>query len=255
MGVLQRIALCYLAASLIIRYFTHYGSIIVGFVLLAGYWGLLYVFGDPGHELDMSGNAITRLDLFLLGEGHVYKRDVIPFDPEGILSTIPAIVNVLAGYWVGRFVQKSGTTHARLLQLMVGGAVLLAFSLWWNLVFPISKKLWTSSFTLHTVGIDILVACVLMYAIEIRKWTTGIFFFNIFGKNSLVIYLLSELLLITLSLITVSGGQSVFEWISINVFQAVFPGSFGSLVTAIAFMMLCWVIGWALDRKHIYIKI
>lgn len=255
MGVLQRIALCYFFAAILVHYFSYRVQLFAGAFILLIYWFMLYWFGDEGKELTMGGNAITKLDLFLLGEGHVYKKDVIPFDPEGILSTLPAIVNVLAGYWAGLFIQKKGKTYECLVGLMVASVVLIALALWWNLIFPISKKLWTSPFVLYTVGIDALLLSVLIYAVELRKWNVATSFFNTFGKNPLFIYLLSELLLITLMLIKLPSGQSVFEWTSIEIFQAVFPGAFGSFMTAIAFMLLCWLAGWGLDKRKIYIRI
>ncbi len=255
MGVLQRIALCYFFAALLVRYFSQRTTIIIAVVLLLLYWAVLYLFGNEGQELLIDGNAITKLDVFLLGEGHVYKRDVIPFDPEGILSTIPAIVNVLAGYWAGIFIQRKGKSFECLTSLMVAGVALVTLALWWNLIFPISKKLWTSPFVLYTVGIDILMLSVLIYFIEIRKWNFSVNFFNIFGKNPLSIYLLSELLYIVLVLIKLPSGQSVFEWVSKAIFQRLLPGPIGSLATAIAFMLICWLVGRWLDRRRIYIKI
>lgn len=255
MGVLQRIALCYFFAAMILHYFSQRKSMIIAAILLLLYWTLLFIFGDAGQELTMHGNAITKLDVFLLGENHVYKRDVIPFDPEGILSTLPAIVNVLAGYWVGVFLQRKGKSYEGLTLLMITGIALITIGLWWSLVFPLSKKLWTSPFVLLTVGIDILILSVLIYFIEIRKRNYGMDFFTVFGKNPLFIYLLSELLYIVLVLIKLPSGQSVFEWISIVIFQTVLPGPIGSLATAIAFMMFCWCVGWWLDTKRIYIRI
>jgi predicted acyltransferase len=255
MGVLQRIALCYFFAAILVHYFSHRVQSLAGTFILLGYWFVLYWFGDEGQELTMGGNAITKLDLFLLGEGHVYKKDVITFDPEGILSTLPAIVNVLAGYWAGLFIQKKGKTYECLTGLMVASVVLIALALWWSLIFPISKKLWTSPFVLYTIGIDALMLSVLIYAVEIRNWNFATNFFNIVGKNPLFIYLLSELLFITVMLIKLPSGQTVFEWFSIEIFQTVFPGPFGSFMTAVAFMLLCWLAGWWLDRRKIYIRI
>jgi predicted acyltransferase len=227
---------------------------IVAAALLLMYWAILYLFGNAASPLSMEGNAITRLDLYLLGPGHVYKKDAMPFDPEGILSTLPAIVNVLAGYWVGVFLQKE-RSYERLTQLMVTGCLVVALALWWNLVFPISKKLWTSSFVLYTTGIDILVLSVLVYWVEMKKRNFGAGFFTVLGKNPLFIYLLSELLYIVLMLIKVPSGQTVFGWVSINVFQNLMPGAAGALATALAFMMVCWGVCWWLDKKKIYIRI
>lgn len=255
MGVLQRIAICYLASAIIVYYFSQRTAWIISAALLLMYWGILYVFGDSGKALTIEGNAIIKLDIFLLGENHVYKKDVVPFDPEGILSTFPAIVNVLAGYWIGTFIQRKGKTYECLLHLLVIGGFTILIALGWQLLFPISKKLWTSSFVLFTVGIDIWLLSLLIYWIEIKKRILAANFFSVAGKNPLFIYLLSELLYIVLMLIKLPSGQSLFEWISIEIFQSVIPGPMGALTTAIAFMLLCWLAVWWLDRKQIYIRI
>ncbi|WP_242157805.1 acyltransferase family protein [Aestuariivivens sediminis] len=255
MGVLQRIAICYFISAVIFYYVKQRGTLITAAVILLAYWALLYVFGAPGGELDMAINAGTRLDFFILGEGHIYKGDKIPFDPEGILSTLPAVVNVLAGILAGKYIQRAGKSYEGIAKLCMAGFVLAALALWWDLIFPIGKKLWTSSFVLYTVGIDLLIIAVLIYLIEIKKRTSGAEVFNIVGKNPLFIYLFSELFFITLRTIPTGSGLDAFEWVSERIFQAIFPGSFGSLVTAIAFTMLCWGVGWWLDKRRIYIKI
>ncbi|MFI1742948.1 acyltransferase family protein [Thalassobellus sediminis] len=255
MGVLQRIALCYLFASLIFYYFSEKAAVIISAIILLAYWGILYLFGESGAVLDMATNAIAKLDLSILGDGHIYKKDSIPFDPEGILSTLPSIVNVLVGYIAGSFVQQKGKTYEGISKLLIAGFLLAALGLWWDLIFPISKKLWTSSFVLYTVGLDLSIMAVLIYAIELRKVKFGVAFFDIFGKNPLFIYLFSELFYIILRQIKTSSGLDLFEWVSERIFQKILPGAFGALVTALAFMMLCWSLGWWLNKKRIYIKI
>jgi len=205
--------------------------------------------------LEMATNAGTKLDFAILGEDHIYKGDKVTFDPEGILSTLPAIVNVLAGYLAGVFVQKKGKTFEGLALVLIAGFLITSLALWWNLVFPISKKLWTSSFVLYTVGLDLSIMAVLIYGIEIRKIKFSVNFFDVFGKNPLFIYLFSELLLISLLTIPTSSGLNAFEWVSEHIFQNIFPGAFGSLTTAVVFMLVCWAIGWWLNKKRIYIKL
>lgn len=255
MGVLQRIALCYFFAALIFYYFSQKTAVILSVLILLGYWSILYLFGPSGKELAMATNAGTRLDFSILGINHIYKNDRIPFDPEGILSTLPAIVNVLVGYIAGVFVQKIGKTFEGIAKLLMVGFILAALGLWWDLIFPISKKLWTSSFVLYTVGIDLCILAILIYAIEIKKITFGVHFFTVFGKNPLFIYLFSEVFYIILRLIPTSSGLDSFEWVSEHIFQNIFPGAFGALATAIAFMLLCWSLGWWLDKKRMYVKI
>ncbi|MCF7568784.1 DUF5009 domain-containing protein [Sabulilitoribacter arenilitoris] len=255
MGVLQRIAICYFITSVIFYYLKQRAALIVSVVILLAYWAILYLFGQSGAELDMATSVVTRFDLAILGDGHIYKGDKIPFDPEGILSTLPAIVNVIVGLLAGQYIQKKGKSFEGIAKLLIVGFLLCALALWWDLVFPIGKKLWTSSFVLYTVGINLSVMAILIYFIELRKSKFGTEFFNIFGKNPLFIYLFSELLYISLRLIPTSSGLDVFEWISESVFQNIFPGSFGAFMTAIAFMLLCWLLGWWLNRRRIYIKI
>ncbi len=255
MGVLQRIALCYFFAAVIFYYWSEKTALIISAGILTGYWGILYLFGQPGAELTMAGNAVTRLDLSVLGTGHIYRKDSIPFDPEGILSTLPAIVNVIGGYIAGIFIQKKGKSYEGIAKLLMAGFLLVCLGLWWDLIFPISKKLWTGPFVLCTIGLDLSIMAVLIYIIEIRKIKAGIKFFDIFGKNPLFIYLFSELFYVILRMIPTGSGLDIFEWVSERVFQRVLPGSPGALATALTFVLLCWSLGWWLDKKRIYIKI
>ncbi len=163
MGVLQRIALCYFFASIIFYYLSEKAALIISVLLLLGYWAILYVFGEPGAKLEMATNAASKFDLSILGLGHIYKKDSIPFDPEGILSTLPAIVNVVFGYIAGIFIQKKGKSFEGIAKLLMFGFALTSLALWWDLIFPISKKLWTSPFVLYTVGLDLSIMAVLIY--------------------------------------------------------------------------------------------
>nr|WP_319397472.1 heparan-alpha-glucosaminide N-acetyltransferase domain-containing protein [uncultured Carboxylicivirga sp.] len=255
MGVLQRIALCYFFASIIFYYLSEKTALIISGIILLAYWAILFLFGDKGAELEMATNAASKFDLSILGLGHIYKKDSIPFDPEGILSTLPAIVNVVGGYMAGAFIQRKGKSFEGIAKLLLAGFLLTSLALWWNLIFPISKKLWTSPFVLYTVGLDLSIMAVLIWLIEIRKSKIGVSFFDVFGKNPLFIYLFSELFYVTLRMIPVGGGLDAFEWVSQVIFQNIAPGAFGSLLTAIACVLICWFLGWLLHRKRIYIKI
>ena len=196
MGVLQRIALCYLFGSLIIHYLNTRMVIVVSVLLLAGYWVLLLLFGDSAQPYSMLGNAGMYLDKVLMANGHIYHGEGIPFDPEGWLSTLPAIVNVIIGFYAGKFIQTNGKNYETIAKLLLAGVALIFIALWWNMVFPINKKLWSSPFVLLTTGIDLVLISALVFALEIKTWNplNWTKFFVIFGKNPLFIYLLSELL-------------------------------------------------------------
>lgn len=255
MGVLQRIALCYFFTSILFYYLSQKAALIISGAVLLLYWAILYVFGDSAGVFDMATNAAGKFDLAILGENHIYKKDRIPFDPEGILSTLPSIVNVIFGYIAGAFVQKKGKTFEAISVLLISGFLIASLGLWWELIFPMSKKLWTSPFVLYTVGLDLSIMAILIYAIELRNIKFGVNFLNVFGKNPLFIYLFSELFYISLRNINTPSGLDAFEWVSERIFQSISPGSFGALETALVFMMLCWLLGWWLDKRKIYIKL
>ena len=249
-GVLQRIALGYGFASLILHFWKRQGAILFSLFALFGYWWIMYACGD----YTLTGNAEIRLDKFVLGDSHLYHGEGIAFDPEGILSTLPAIVNVLAGYFAGSFVQNKGRNFETIAKLMMVGAVCLVIALSWSSVFPFNKKLWTSSYVLCVVGIDLFVLSMLIYLIDIlafKKWT---YFFEVFGKNTLFIYLLSEVVSNIFWLAHV-GNQSAFEWIYASGFQWWAGDKNGSLLFALVFMLFCWSAGYLLDKKKIYIKL
>jgi len=256
LGVLQRIALCYGIASLLIYYTSTRTVITIALLLLVVYWVILLLAGVPGADVySMTGNAGYRLDIWIFGENHLYHGEGVAFDPEGLLSTLPAVVNVIAGYFAGVFVARKGKTYEGLAKLLLWGVLLLFVAYVWNFWFPVNKKLWTSSYVCVTVGIDLVLLSALIYIIEFRQkagWTS---FFGVFGKNPLFIYLLSELLIVVLNILPAGGDESVFEWVNRVFYQALFPGAFGSLLFALTYMMVCWTVGKILDKKKIYIRV
>lgn len=253
-GVLQRIALCYFFASVIVYYGSKKMAVALSALFLLGYWIVLYVYGDPNDPYSMAGYAGNALDIFILGKDHLYHDRGIIFEPEGILSTLPAIVNVIAGYLAGDFIRKHGNTYETVAKLLLAGAALIFLALTWNMAFPINKKIWTSPFVLLTVGIDLLILPALIYFIEILKKVKWTYFFVVFGRNPLFIYLLSELLLVTLYQFTVSG-RSVPGWLSHDLFGSVASPVNASFLFASFFMLLNWAVGYLLDKKKIYVKV
>jgi predicted acyltransferase len=253
-GVLQRIALGYLFASLMIYFFKIRTTVIICILILIAYWPVMMYFGSGPDPLDAHTNAVLKLDTWMIGVKHLYTGEGFPFDPEGLLSTFPAIANVVGGYVVGKYVQEKGKTYEGLSKIMLWGFVLLVIAHFWNYQFPINKKLWTSSFVLHTVGIDCLILSGVIYLIDFKhkqgRWTT---FFETVGKNPLPVYLLSELLPNVFYLITI-GGKPLWEWLSDNIFSLATP-YVGSLLQSICYMLLCWSFGYYLNKKKIYIRV
>lgn len=249
LGVLQRIALCYGIAALVIHYFKSKGAWWFMGAALALYTLIMWVFGD----LTMEGNAGTKLDLLILGASHMYHGEGIAFDPEGILSTLPSVVNVLAGYLTARFIGEKGNGYETIAKLMICGSLLLLAAQWADLFVPINKKLWTASYVCHTIGLDLLILPVLIFIIEHlgkKSWTS---FFIIFGKNTLFIYLMSEVLVILMYWLPV-GDSTLYSWIYENIFRNA-GNYFGSFLFGAWVMLTCWIAGYIMDKKKIYIKV
>lgn len=262
LGVLQRIALCYGIAALLIYYFKPKAAVVISIGFLFLYWGLLYCFGDSGSELTMTGNAGLKLDKWLMGDAHLYHGEGIAFDPEGWLSTLPAVANVVAGFVVGSFIQKrirpddpveQENAYAGLAKLLLTGVSLLFIAWCWNYFLPINKKLWTSSFVLHTVGLDCVILATVIYVIAFLKKTKWTYFFEVFGKNPLFIYLLSEIGVVILYMVPV-GKMPLYIWLYKSIFAL--AGAYtGALLFAISWMLFCWCVGYLLDKKKIYVRV
>lgn len=254
MAVLQRIALCYLFAALIAHYCSVRWIISMSIFILILYWVLLCIIGDKGSALTITGNAVRKIDLAIIGEQHMYREKAIVFDPEGLLSTLPAVVNVLAGYLAGIFIIKKSKTYETVAKLALAGLVLIFVGLCWNYFFPFNKKLWTSSYVLFTTGIDVAVLSLLFYFIEIKNIKTGTYFFSVMGRNPLFIYILSNLFLFVL-ILPVTNNMIFIEWINATFFQRLTPGAMGCLLFSLAFTILCWFFGWIMDKRKIYIRL
>ncbi|HSZ33151.1 MAG TPA: hypothetical protein VK772_07560 [Puia sp.] len=254
LGVLQRIALAYGIASLLIYYFKPGTVISISISILLLYWALMMMGGDAPDPLAMTGNLGYKIDMWLMGPNHMYHGEGVAFDPEGFLSTFPSVVNVTFGYMVGKFIQEKGKTFEGLAKLLLLGFAFIVIGYFWDLSFPINKKLWSSSFVVYTVGIDCVIISAIIYVVDFlgrTKWTK---FFTVFGKNPLFIYLLSEVGSTVLYIIQAGSGLSLYTWLYQNVYKH--AGLYlGSLLFAISWMLFCWLIGFYLDKKKIYIRV
>ena len=254
MGVLQRIALCYFFASLILHYLKLKKSIILGSIMLLGYWVIMWFFGDQPNPLSLEHNAALKLDQFIFDDENLYKGYGLPFDPEGLLSTLPAIVNVIAGYAAGVFIQKSGNNITTVFKLGIYGVVMLILAQIWDVWFPINKPIWSSSYVLYSTGWTLLVLSVLILIIEIlayKKWT-GIF--EAFGKNPLFVFVMSGLVVKLLNIIYVNN-RALKPWLYENLYLSWLDNYNASLLFAISYMLLMWLLGYWLHKKRIYIKV
>lgn len=243
-GVLQRIGLCFGIAALVLHYLGERGALVFSLAALLGHWLVMVLFGDYSLE----GNAGRAIDLWVFGASHLYKGEGIPFDPEGLLGTLPATVNVIGGYFAGRYLRENGATSRTLGVLAVAGVSLSVLALCWATLLPINKKLWTGSYVLLSTGTALLVMAALAWMIEVRgarRWT---YFFEVFGKNTLFIYMLSQVAVIALEKTAIYAPLAA-------ALQPVGSPEAASLAFALLFMFACWLAGYWLDKRRIYIKV
>ncbi len=279
LGVLQRIALSYFFASLIVYFTKTRTSQIICAAILIGYWLLCWMLGDKNDPYSLPGFFGTDIDKEILGINHMYKGEGVAFDPEGLTSTIAAIVQVVFGYYAGKYIREKGrnpettsentTTknsfYEMLSHLFITGAILIFTGFCWDMVFPINKKIWTSSYVLYTTGLALMVLGLLIYLIEFRKargaWSR---FFDVFGKNPLFIFFLSGFLPRILALFRwvdhTSAGKPVyispFPWFYDHICEPLFTNlKNSSLLYALCMVAFYWAIVYFLDRKRIYIKV
>lgn len=249
-GVLQRIALAYFFAVIIILYAGLYVRWALAAVLLVGYWAVLQLGADP-YSLEHS--VVRQVDLWLLGESHMWQGKGIAFDPEGILSTLPSIVSVLIGFEITRHLISAGDKTKAQWQLLAFGVVLSIAGLFWHFWFPINKYLWTSSFVLLTSGAGVLVL-LLLVRLESLNFVRGIFNgCTMLGQNPLFIYALSILWAKSLYLVSIND-RAAYEWGYLQLNRLLNPMN-ASLLFALISVAVMWLIAWLLHRKKIVIAL
>jgi predicted acyltransferase len=260
-GVLQRIGVCYGIASVLCVGLKPRMLIGSAAGLLLGYWAVMYYFALPGTDpYGLENNAVRVLDRMFLGDAHIYKGEGIPFDPEGILSTFPAVVTVLLGWWSGQVMDRWKKEPSNVVFLLLLLGVTVGFTgLLWDLVFPINKKIWTSSYVLYAGGLSMIFLSFAYWLLDVRGSRAGAGIFLPFGANPLFAYVLSGLLVKTLMAIKYVDGAGVemngYKWVYQQVFMPVEPYKAGSLLFALVFAGLVWLVCAWLYRKKIMIKI
>jgi predicted acyltransferase len=257
LGVLPRIALCYFFAAVLVYHLKLRKAFYVGLVILLLYWLLCYLLGDPLDPYSMKGWFGNDVDKAVLGAAHMYKGEGMLFDPEGIMSTLPAIVQVIFGYMVGDYILKKGKTYEMVSGLFVAGVGFLLAGFCWDTVFPINKKIWTSSYVVYTTGLAMITLATMIYMIEFKNIKGGLArFFDVFGKNALFVFALSAFLPKGLALIRLGEGVNPWNWLYKKVLIHV-PGAKenGSLLYAISVILLMWAICYWMDKKKIYVKV
>ncbi len=253
-GVLQRIALSYFVAGVLVVTFRN-TRVLIGSIatLLLLHWMVLFYLGgaDP---FSLVGNISGPIDLYLFGASHIYKGFGIPFDPEGLLGTLGGASHVLIGYLVGRSILSKGAEKTvKELFLIALPLPIIGYLL--GMVYPINKPLWTGSYVLYTSGIIFLILAMLIWIIDIKglkKWT---FPFGVFGLNPLASFVLSILVVKILLYIFRFENGNGYQLIYSNVFQPIFGNYWGSFLFAFSYTVLIWLVAFWLYRKSKLIKI
>lgn len=257
MGVLQRIALAYGIGSIICLTVRKDYLWIAVAVLLLLYWALLSFFGgaDP---YSLEGNLVLKTDLAILGANHMYKGFGIPFEPEGLLSTIPSIGTVIIGYFVGDITSKGAASGKIVLKIILLGIAAFGLGYLWNFVFPINKPLWTSSYVLYTAGLAMAVFALIYLIADVFKFPSVGIFFTVLGTNALFSYFLAGIWIEMLLFIKVQSGMekvSLYHWFFEKVCVPVAGNFNGSLMFAVIQVLIIWSAALVLYRKKIFIRL
>lgn len=216
-----------------------------------------------GNQIPLRDSMLSLQQIIVKPSG---KNTVVLFDPEGLLSTISAIVQVIFGYAVGKFILDNGSTRKTVEKLLLVGLVLCVVGRVWHEFFPINKKIWTSSYTVITTGMAMLFIGVFVYLFELIKipkiWGK---FFDAFGKNPLFIFVLSGALPRLLSLMRIPNGltdkgvqkyTSPLDWLKLEIFMPISTDKqVGSFLFALFMIIFYWLIAYIMDKKKIYVKV
>jgi predicted acyltransferase len=261
MGVLQRIAICYFLATLIFLYARPKWHFIWMAIFLFGYWAAMMLVPVPGlgaGNIDSAtDNLAAYIDRVILGN-HLWVGAGRQWDPEGLLSTIPAIVSTLIGVWAGRIILSDRQPLDRAVQLFAWGAVLLSAGYVWDWFFPINKPIWTSSYAVFTGGQAMIALALCYWVIDIRgkkSWTQP---FLVYGMNAITVFFLSGIVARSLNIIqipTTDGSISLQRVIFETFFLSWASEINASLAYAITWIVLWYLILWWMYSKKLFIKV
>jgi predicted acyltransferase len=250
MGVLQRIAICYLIAAAIYLTTSLRGQIIWIISLLAAYWLMMTLIPVPGYgagRLDVEGNFAHYVDAVVLGS-HNY-RHTKTWDPEGIISTIPAIATVLFGILAGHLLRLQRSLTARTMWLLLTGALLIASGLICNTWLPINKKLWTDSFALFMAGLDFVIFAIFLWLVDGLGFKRAVRPLVIMGMNAIAVYLASEFLDEALS------ATHLHRWVFSHLFAWPASPYNASLLYAVAYVLLMYVLAYVMYRRNWFLRV
>lgn len=255
-GVLQRLALVFIAIMWIYHYFDAKKQYWIGGGLLVLYWVIMMFIPVPGgiaSNLEPGTNFAAWFDELLLS-GHMWSHSKT-WDPEGVLSTLPAIVSGLIGIWTGRIVFSTDQKEGALLKVIVLGNIALIAGMIWGLHFPVNKSLWTSSFVLVASGWGMILFGIFFWVLDVLKKRSSLIYpFQVFGMNAITVYVFAGIMARLLSMITI-GDASLHAHIYEGMIALFGDSTFSSLFYALVFVSVCYLPVWILYKKGIFIKV
>lgn len=259
-GVLQRIAICYVITATLALWADWRGWIATAVGCLVGYWILMRFvpvpgFGVPTRDiplLDPDRNIVAWLDRQLL-PGHLYEGTR---DPEGLLSTIPALATSLLGLLTGQWLRSGRSAKSKAMGMALFGLTGVLAGKICNLWFPINKKLWTSSYVIFTAGLALLCLALCYWIADIEQWR-GLWTkpLLVFGMNAIAAFAFSEATSSWLDQVQATAGMNWQEFIYHRMFAPLASPANASLLYGLAYVLICWLAMWVLYRKGIFLKV
>ncbi|MDH6304519.1 putative acyltransferase [Parabacteroides sp. PF5-5] len=242
-SVLARIGLAWMFAALLFVSFKTKINIVISLVILVGYWLLLWLIPDGADPYSLENNLVGAVDRVLL-PGRLNQGI---FDPEGLLSTVPAIVTAMLGMFTGQLVQLSDekcSGNKKVVYMLIAAAVFLLIGWLWNYVFPINKKLWSSSFVCVLAAYSLILFALFYYIIDVKGYSGWSFFFRIIGLNSITIYLAQRIINFSQISDFFLGGLA-----------AKCPETLGNLINISGYVAVCWLFLYFLYKQRIFLKV
>jgi predicted acyltransferase len=253
-GVLQRIGICYFVAAIILRRTSSVAALLaIASALTLGYWALLMWVPPGAGDLSPAGNLGARVDRALLG-GHLWKSD---FDPEGLLSTIPAVATTLLGAVTGILMRSASSPRRTVVRLLAGGACAIVIGLLWNMAFPINKSLWTSSYVFFTAGMAAMILAVCYAAVDAWPSTLSRVVGRpliVLGTNAILLYVLSSLTARLLDAVRI-GGVTAKVRLYDGWFAPIASPINASLLFAITNLAVLFIVLLPLYRRRVFLKL
>jgi predicted acyltransferase len=259
LGVLQRIGLAYFLAAIAVLNLSKRTLWMLSAAILLGYWAALMLIPVPGYgagNWTTEGNLVGYLDRLILGTQLMYKQG--PFDPEGLLSTLPAVVTVLTGYFAGDFIRRRSVESSTSMDLVLFGLSSLLLGHLWGVGFPVNKQLWTSSYVLVGTGWSLLVLAACYELIEVKRIRGWGFPFEVMGMNAIFLFVASGIVTRLFYFFKVGTGEdspSWYRWIYENLFAPWAGELNGSLLFALAVVALWWLVLYGMYRKGWFLKL